>query len=161
MPTDDGKDDSIDVEVVRQLAELLSETGLTEIEVERGALRIKLSRGLSMADIESMPTLQAAPAPTMIAAPAAAAAPASATPEPARGETVKSPMVGTVYMQSGPGSPPFVSVGARVAAGQTIMIVEAMKTMNQIPAPRAGVVLEILVQDAQPVEYGEPLIILE
>ena len=158
MSNDDGKEDPIDVDLVRQLAELLAETGLTEIEVERGSLKIKVARGLSVSDIESYPALHAAPAPQMLAAPAAQ--PAAAAPEP-RGEVVKSPMVGTAYLQSGPGTPPFVAPGTRVAAGQTIMIVEAMKTMNQIPAPRDGVVLEVLVQDAQPVEFGEPLITLE
>ena len=159
MPKDNGQDDLIDVELVRQLADLLTDTGLTEIEVERGGLRIKVARGMSGAYVESIPTLQAQPAPALIAAPAPTAAPAA--PAPAAGDAIKSPMVGTVYLQPEPGAPAFVRVGDTVSEGQTLLIIEAMKTMNPIPAPRAGVVVEILVDDEQPVEFGEPLLILE
>ena len=100
-----------------------------------------------------------APAPASAAAAAAPAAPAEEAPQ--RGEAVKSPMVGTVYLQPQPGSPAFIKVGDTVSAGQTLLIVEAMKTMNPIPAPNAGVVLKILVEDGQPVEFGEPLVIVE
>jgi acetyl-CoA carboxylase biotin carboxyl carrier protein len=163
MAKDEGKDDPIDVELVRRLADLLTETGLTEIEVERGELKIKVARGLSMSDIESLPALQAAPAPALISGPApvepAQAAPAPATPT--RGETVASPMVGTIYLRPNPGAEPFVKPGDRVTEGQTLLIVEAMKTMNPISAPRAGKVVEILVDDATPVEFGEPLVVIE
>ena len=163
MPTDKapdkGKDAPVDMELLRQLAELLNETGLTEIEIERGDLRVKIGRGVSITDVQSIPALPAAPQPAMLGGPAAA--PAAAPPAAPLGEVVKSPMVGTVYMQSTPGSEPFIRVGAEVAAGQTLMIVEAMKTMNPVPAPRAGRVLEILVGDSQPVEFGEPLVVLE
>ena len=157
MPKDDGKDVPVDIELVRQLADLLTETGLNEIEIERGDLRIRIGRGSSYAEVVSIPSIPSAPAPAMIAAPQPAPA---AAPEP-RGEVVKSPMVGTVYLQSGPGTPAFVSIGAQVTAGQTLMIIDAMKTMNPVPAPRAGKVLEILVDDGRPVEFGEPLVVLE
>lgn len=156
MPKENGPEDPIDVELVRRLADLLTDTGLTEIEVERGGLRIKVARGVAGAYVESIPTLQAQAAPALIAAPAAAAPNA-----PAAGDVIKSPMVGTVYLQTNPGAPVLVKPGDRVTAGQTLLIIEAMKTMNPIPAPRAGVVLEILVDDEQPVEFGEPLIVLE
>ena len=157
MSSDDGKPDPIDVDMVRKLADLLTETGLTEIEVEGGGFRVKVARGLNVMDVESIQALPAAPAPqALIGGPAAAT-----TPDVPRGEVVKSPMVGTVYLQSGPGTPPFVSIGAQVTAGQTLMIIDAMKTMNPIPAPRAGRVIEILVDDEQPVEFGEPLVVIE
>jgi len=163
MAKDDGKDDPIDIELVRRLADLLTETGLTEIEVERGELKIKVSRSLSISDIESLPALQAAPAPALISGPAPAeAAPTAPAPAaPARGDTVTSPMVGTVYLRPNPGAEPFVKPGDRVTEGQTLLIVEAMKTMNPIAAPRAGKVVEILVDDATPVEFGEPLVVIE
>ena len=155
----------IDTTLVRQLADILNDTSLTEIEVERGELRIRVAR-----EITAAPAIQyaAAPAyaPQAAPAPAAAAAPLSMPSDPATivaksGETVKSPMVGTVYLQASPEAPPFAKVGDKVKKGQTLLIVEAMKTMNPIQAPRDGVVQEILVGDAQPVEFGEPLIILE
>jgi acetyl-CoA carboxylase biotin carboxyl carrier protein len=159
MPTKaPGKDDPIDVELIRRLADLLGETGLSEIEVERGGMRIKVARTVSVSYVES--ARSAAPAPA--AAPSAgAAAAAPAAQEPPRGDVVKSPMVGTCYLQANPGAEPFVRVGMQVSEGQTLMIVEAMKTMNPIPSPRAGKVLEILVDDGQPVEFGEPLVVLE
>jgi len=158
MPKENGPDDPIDVELVRRLADLLTDTGLTEIEVERGGLRIKVVRGIAGAYVESIPALQAQGAPALIAGPTPAA---PSAPAPAAGDVVKSPMVGTVYLQTNPGAPVLVKPGDRVTAGQTLMIIEAMKTMNPIPAPRAGVVLEILVDDEQPVEFGEPLLVLE
>jgi len=154
--------DPIDARLVRKLADILTDTGLSEIEVEHGGLRIRVAKTLTAAPLQF-----AAAAPVQIAAPAAAPAqPAPATPTeaaaPARaGELVKSPMVGTVYLQPQPGSDPFIKVGDAVAAGQTMMIVEAMKTMNPIPAPKGGRVVEILVEDAQPVEFGEPLVVIE
>ena len=158
MPKDNGQEDGIDIELVRQLADLLADTGLSEIEVERGGMRIKVARSLGGgAYVESIPTLQAQAPSALIAAPA----PAPSAAAPATGETVKSPMVGTVYLQTNPGAPRLVKVGDRVTAGQTLLIIEAMKTMNPVPAPRAGVVLEILVDDEQPVEFGEPLLVIE
>ena len=157
-------DVEIDAALVRQLADILNDTALTEIEVERGELRIRVAR-----EITAAPVMQYAAAP--MAAPAQAAAPVAAAPvsmpsDPATivakaGETVKSPMVGTAYLQASPEAPPFVKAGDKVKKGQTLVIVEAMKTMNPIQAPRDGVVAEILVGDAQPVEYGEPLVLLE
>ncbi|MDE2486381.1 MAG: acetyl-CoA carboxylase biotin carboxyl carrier protein [Alphaproteobacteria bacterium] len=154
--------DPIDARLVRKLADILTDTGLSEIEVEHGGLKIRVAKTLTAA-----PMQVAAPAPMAAhaAAPvhaAPAAAPAAEAPAPTRsGEVVKSPMVGTIYMQPQPDAPAFVKVGDTVTAGQTLMIVEAMKTMNPIPAPRAGRVVEILVEDAQPVEFGEPLIVIE
>jgi acetyl-CoA carboxylase biotin carboxyl carrier protein len=158
MPRDDGQDVPIDVDLVRQLADLLTESGLSEIEIERGGLRIKVARSLAVTEVQVAPALAAQAPAALISGPAAHGAPAAA---PQRGDAVKSPMVGTVYLQSNPGAPVFVRPGDRVEAGQTLMIIEAMKTMNPVPAPRAGVVLEILVDDAQPVEFGEPLLVLE
>jgi len=152
----------IDTTLVRQLADILNDTSLTEIEVERGELRIRVAR-------EAAPVMQYAAAPAQAApAPAApaAAAPVSMPSDPATivarsGEEVKSPMVGTAYLQASPEAPPFVQPGDKVKKGQTLLIVEAMKTMNPIQAPRDGVVKEVLVGDAQPVEFGEPLVLLE
>jgi acetyl-CoA carboxylase biotin carboxyl carrier protein len=150
--------DPIDARLVRRLADILTETGLSEIEVEHAGLKIRVAK-----------TLTAAPAQAVYAAPvahASAAAPAPAAhaePAPAqvRGDAVKSPMVGTVYLQPEPGAEPFVKVGDSVAAGQTLMIIEAMKTMNPIPAPKAGKIAAVLVEDGQPVEFGEPLVAIE
>ena len=154
---DAGKEGPIDTRLVRKLADILNATELTEIEVERGDLKIRVARQGLVAHVAPM---AAAPAP--MAAPQPVAAPAAApVAAPARGEPVKSPMVGTVYLQPQPGSDPFVKVGDKVAAGQTLLIVEAMKTMNQIPAPHAGTVVQILVEDGQPVEFGEPLMVVE
>lgn len=153
--------DPFDARLVRKLADILTETGLSEIEVEQGELKIRVAKTLTAAPVQH---LVAAPAPVAAApAPAAApaAAPADAAPALAKGDAVKSPMVGTVYLQPNPGSPAFVKVGDTVEAGQTLFIVEAMKTMNPIPAPRGGKIVQILVEDAQPVEFGEPLAIIE
>ena len=156
--------DPIDARLVRKLADILTDTGLSEIEVEHGGLRIRVARTLSAAVQVAAPApaaIMAAPAP----APLAAAPPSQAAAErpaaPPRGEVVKSPMVGTVYLQPQPDAEAFVKVGDTVSAGQTLMIVEAMKTMNPIPAPKGGRVIEILVEDGQPVEFGEPLVVIE
>ena len=160
---DDKKHAEIDAALVRQLAEILNETDLTEVEVERGELRIRVAREITM---HAAP-VQYAAAPAPAAAPvAAAAAPVSMPSDPATivaraGEEVKSPMVGTAYLQASPEAPAFVQPGDKVKKGQTLLIVEAMKTMNPIQAPRDGVVIDILVGDAQPVEFGEPLVLLE
>jgi acetyl-CoA carboxylase biotin carboxyl carrier protein len=161
MPTSSkAPADPFDARLVRKLADILTETGLSEIEVEQGELKIRVAKTLTVAPVQHM---IAAPAPTAHPAAAApAAAPAGeAAPAAAKGDAVKSPMVGTVYLQPNPGSPAFVKVGDTVEAGQTMFIVEAMKTMNPIPAPRAGKVVQILVEDAQPIEFGEPLAIIE
>ena len=154
--------DQIDTRLVRKLADILTETHLSEIEVEHDGLKIRVAKTLTAAAMPIMAQAHAAPALTP-PAPAAAAAPAAAEAAPARaaGDEVKSPMVGTVYLQPNPGSPPCVQVGDTGEAGQTLFIIEAMKTMNPIPAPRAGKIVEILVEDAQPVEFGEPLAIIE
>ena len=152
-----GKDDPVEIEVVRKLAELLNETGLGEIEVERGDLRVRVARG---GGYEPYPMLHAPVPGPAASAPTAAAAPPPAPAEP-RGDAVKSPMVGTIYLQANPGSEPFVRAGSQVAAGQTVLIIEAMKTMNPVPAPKAGRIVEILVEDGQPVEYGQPLVVIE
>ena len=153
---DDTTKASDDSAMIRELALLLDETNLTEIEVERAGLRVRVARNISVS--AAMPA-NYAPAPQYAPAPAAAvAAPVEAAKHPG---AVPSPMVGTVYWASEPGARPFVEVGTKVAIGQTLVIIEAMKTMNQIPAPRAGTVTQILVEDGAPVEYGEPLVIIE
>ena len=147
-----------DVAFIRALADLLREAELTEIEVERkyaenSELNVRLSRAAT-----------AAPAPVHVpaAAPAAAAPEAPAAPaEPDLSNALTSPMVGTAYLSSEPGSEPFVKVGDTVTEGQTVLIIEAMKTMNQIPSPRAGTVRQILVENAEPVEFGHPLMIID
>lgn len=144
----------IDRDLIRELAKLLEETGLTEIEVERDGARVRVARGRDSGVVFAAPA-HAVPPP--VAAPAATLAidPAS------HPGVVTSPMVGTAYTGPSPGAKPFVDVGSRVAAGETLLIIEAMKTMNQIPAPRTGTVTKILIEDAQPVEFGEPLMIIE
>ncbi|WGD30783.1 acetyl-CoA carboxylase biotin carboxyl carrier protein [Ancylobacter sp. WKF20] len=152
---------NIDPALVREIANLLSESDLTEIEVQHEDLRIRVVR--------AAPTVYAAPAPVAVAAaPVAAASVAAAAPvaavsdDPAKHPgVVPSPMVGTAYLGPEPGARYFIEVGSVVKEGQTLLIVEAMKTMNAIPAPRAGTVTRILVDNAQPVEYGEPLVIIE
>jgi acetyl-CoA carboxylase biotin carboxyl carrier protein len=143
---------TIDSALIRELADLLKETELTEIEVEQPNLRIRVSRAAPMAA-------------AAVAVPAAAAAPVALAPVAVDAHhhpgAVKSPMVGTAYRGPEPSAKPFIEVGDRVVVGQTLLIVEAMKTMNQIPATTAGTVTAILVEDGQPVEYGEPLVIIE
>ena len=153
-----SKKKTIDQDLIRELAALLNETDLSEIEVEQDDLRIRVAREVRVSATVAAP-----------AAPLPAAAPAKAAEPEETGETdyanhpgvVPSPMVGTAYRSPEPGSPTFVEVGDQVSEGQTLLIVEAMKTMNQIPAPRAGTIKTILVEDSQPVEYGEPLVIIE
>lgn len=140
---------AVDPELVKELARMLDENNLNEIEVQRGDQRVRVARGGKVETVVSAPPARKA---------AAAAAPADLAKHPG---AVLSPMVGTVYRSPEPGAKPFVEDGTVVSEGQTILIVEAMKTMNAIPAPRAGTVTRILVEDGQPVEYGEPLLILE
>ncbi len=146
----------VDEELLRKLAKLLGETGLTEIEYESGGHRIRVNRG-GTAQPASL-AVSVAPAPA--AAPAAAPAPAAAASGPPAG-AVLSPMVGTAYLAAEPGATPFVRAGDKVKKGQTLLIIEAMKVMNPIPAPEAGTVEAVLISDGQPVEYGEALLILK
>jgi acetyl-CoA carboxylase biotin carboxyl carrier protein len=147
-----AKSKSDDSALIRELALLLDETNLTEIEIERAGLRVRVARNISIA-ASMPPNFQA-----LASAPAAAAPVADVAKHPG---LVPSPMVGTAYWASEPGAKPFIEVGAKVSVGQTLLIIEAMKTMNQIPSPRAGTVTQILVEDGQPVEFGEPLVIIE
>ncbi|WP_118132689.1 acetyl-CoA carboxylase biotin carboxyl carrier protein [Oceanicella sp. SM1341] len=157
-----------DVAFIRALADLLRESDLSEIEVKRefgedDTLNVRVARQMAAAPAAPAPVQSYAPAPMAAPAPAAAAAPATPAPEdPAQHPgAITSPMVGTVYLQPEPGATPYAKVGDQVQEGQTLLIVEAMKTMNQIPAPRAGTVKRILVDDGAPVEYGTPLMIVE
>ncbi|GHC61082.1 acetyl-CoA carboxylase biotin carboxyl carrier protein [Limoniibacter endophyticus] len=151
----------VDSETVRSLAEILNDTNLTEIEIEQGELRIRVSRQNAAAPAYAPYPQFAAPAPSAPAATPVASAPA-ATPAPRDDKNaVTSPMVGTAYLAPAPGAKAFIEVGQQVKEGQTLLIVEAMKTMNQIPSPRSGTVKAILCEDSQPVEYGEPLVIIE
>src|SRR6202050_1800897 len=145
---------SSDSALIRELALLLDETSLTEIEIERAGLRVRVARNISIA--ASMPAnfQPAAPAPGT----AAPIEPADVAKHPG---VVPSPMVGPAYWASEPGAKPFIEVGSKVSVGQTLLIIEAMKTMNQIPPTRAGTVTQILTEDGQPVEFGEPLVIIE
>ena len=152
------KKQGIDQALIRDLANILNETDLTEIEVEQDDLRIRVSRAGTPQYVQAP---IAAPVAAVSAAPAAAAAPAAPADARSNKNAVTAPMVGTAYLSPAPGARPFIEVGSTVKEGQTILIIEAMKTMNQIPAPRSGKVTEILVQDASPVEYGEPLIVIE
>jgi len=148
---------AIDGKLVRELAELLAETGLSEIEVEDGERKIRVARQLSAAPVASVAV--AAPAPVAAASAAApAAAPVAAPATDA--DAIKSPMVGTCYLAAEPGAANFVSVGQTVKAGETLLIIEAMKVMNPITAPAAGVVKAILVENAQPVEFDQPLVLI-
>jgi len=153
-----GKAMQVDPELVRQLATLLDDTNLTEIEVQDGERRIKVARNITIGATAGY----AMPAPVAAATPAAAPA-VPATPAPAGDQpgTVKSPMVGTAYLAPEPGARGFVSVGDKVSAGQTLLIIEAMKVMNAIPAPRAGTVKAVLVESGQPVEYDQPLVVVD
>ena len=147
------KTPAIDHDVIRDLAKLLDETGLTEIEFERDGVSVRVARHLSV----PTPRLRSIEVPASV--PAAADA-ASIDPTQHPGAVV-SPMVGTVYLGPAPGARPFVEIGGQVKTGEPLLIIEAMKTMNQIPAPRSGTVIQVLVGDGQPVEYGQPLMIIE
>jgi len=160
------KGSQVDQDLIRAIAELLNEQDLAEIELEREDFRIRVTRAFAAKEIVQM----AAPAPTTASTATAAS---SASAPPAQGAavgtddlaanpgTLTSPMVGTAYHAAEPGAKPFVDIGTHVSEGQTVLIIEAMKTMNQIPAHRSGTIRQILVEDAQPVEYGEPLLVIE
>lgn len=148
--------ESVDRDLIRDLADLLKNSDLTEIEVETDEVKIRVARQVAVAQVTVAAPAPVAAAP--IAAPAAAAVPAEAAPS---ANAVPSPMVGTAYLAAEPGAAQFVTVGGTVKEGQTILIIEAMKTMNQIPAPRSGTVTQILIEDGQPVEFGEPLLVIE
>ncbi len=152
----------VDPALVRQLAELLDDTRLTEIEVQDGDRRIRVVRNVAIpaqaAPVAVAAPLVAAPAPSPLPEAATPAAPADPANHPG---TIRSPMVGTAYLSSAPGAKPFAGVGEKVAAGETLLIVEAMKVMNPIVAPRAGTVVALLVDNAQPVEFDQPLAIVE
>lgn len=149
----------MDTEFIRKLAKLLEETNLGEIELADGERKIRVSRATSAPVAAAVaPIAPVAVVPAVAAAGVAAAPAGDAAKHPG---TVKSPMVGTAYLLPEPGKPPFVHVGDKVAAGQTLLIIEAMKTFNPIKAPKAGIVKQILIDNAQPVEFGEPLMIVE
>lgn len=158
-----SKDLTIDPNLVREIAKLISETDLTEIEVEKGDLKIRVARQITVQPV--MQTI-AAPAPAampavqapVVAAPAAAEKAADLGAHPG---AVRSPMVGTAYRRPSPGANAFIEVGSTVKAGEKLLLVEAMKTFNEIVAPKAGTITHILVEDGQPVEYGEPLVVID
>ena len=153
---DQGETSGAEQRLIRELAELLNETGLSEIEIEKSGLKVRVARTLNVQS-----TVGAAPVAAAAAASAAAAA-AKIAADPAKHPgVVKSPMVGTAYRSPEPGAPIFIDIGSQVAQGDTLFIIEAMKTMNQIPAPHAGRVTAILIENGQPVEFGEPLVIIE
>jgi acetyl-CoA carboxylase biotin carboxyl carrier protein len=148
----------VDHELIRELARLLDETGLTELEIEQEGLRVRVARQAAPVHASTPIYGHVPPPPVSAPAPAVLEAPADPMKHPG---VVTSPMVGTAYLSPEPGARPFVTVGSVVNAGDTLLIIEAMKTMNQIPAPRAGKVMQILIEDGHPVEFGEPLVIIE
>jgi acetyl-CoA carboxylase biotin carboxyl carrier protein len=155
------KKPGVDQQLIRDLAGILNETNLTEIEVEQGDLRVRVSRQAPPAmHAFSAPVATAAPQ-QMVSPPAVTAADMQHQPVDIAKNALTSPMVGTAYLAPSPDAEPFIAVGQKVREGQTLLIIEAMKTMNQIPSPRAGTVTAILFEDAQPVEYGEPLVVIE
>lgn len=149
-----SKSSGIDQQLIRDLAEILNDTNLSEIEIEQDDLRVRVSRQIAAAPLQSVQTYQAPPAAVQ-----SQEAPVSAAENGKN--AVPSPMVGTVYLAPAPGARPFIEIGQSVKEGQTLLIIEAMKTMNQIPSPRSGVIKAILVEDGQPVEFGEPLAVIE
>ena len=151
--------ESPELALIRTLAGILNDTGLSEIELEKSGSRVRVSKTITTVTSVSAASAQYAPAPMVAAAPSIVAAPKAAEIDPIN--TVKSPMVGTIYLAPAPGANNFVEIGMQVKQGQTLLIIEAMKTMNQIPAPKAGKVTKILVDTGHPVEYGEPLVVVE
>jgi acetyl-CoA carboxylase biotin carboxyl carrier protein len=156
---DKGEAQSPEQKIIRDLADLLNETGLSEIEIEKDGLKVRVARSITIHASHAV-----GPAPSAAAAPAAAGAPVAAAPGGDPGKhpgAVKSPMVGTAYRSPEPSAAPFMEVGTRVQQGDTLLIIEAMKTMNQIPAPRSGTVTAIFFENGQPVEFGEVLAVIE
>ena len=149
---------AVDRELIHELAALLEETGLDEIEIEQNGMRVRVARNSPVMHVSTGAETAAASPAAMMPAPIPMPAPADPAKHPG---VVTSPMVGTAYRAAEPGAKPFVEVGSHVKIGDTLLIVEAMKTMNQIPAPKAGTVIQILVEDGHPVEYGQPLMIIE
>ena len=144
----------VDHKLIHELTRLLDETGLTEIEIEQNGQRVRVARGAVVTAPAPVRTAHAVPQPVA----ESVAAPLDPSKHPG---VVLSPMVGTAYISPEPGAKPFIEVGSKVKAGETLLIIEAMKTMNQIPAPHGGIVIQILFEDGQPVEFGEPLVIIE
>ncbi|MBB4041946.1 acetyl-CoA carboxylase biotin carboxyl carrier protein [Microvirga flocculans] len=155
-----AKENPFDPDLVRELANLIADTNLSEIEVEKGDLRIRVARTLQAAAVTVAAPAALAPAPVVAPPPSVSEAPAAAKAGPHPG-AVLSPMVGTAYRKPSPDAKPFVEVGSKVQAGDKVLLVEAMKTFNEIVAPRAGTVTAIYVEDGTPVEYGEPLLVIE
>ncbi len=157
MGKDDGKikPDVDEHKLIRDLAALLNETGLTEIEIEKDNVKVRVARHVTVAAVAA-PAMSAGALGSAIGSGVAGSSDVSKHPG-----TVKSPMVGTAYRSAQPGTPPFVDIGTKVAAGDPVLIIEAMKTMNQIPAPKSGTVVAMLVEDGQPVEFGEALMVIE
>lgn len=153
------KDNPFDPELVRELAAMVAETGLSEIEVEKGDLRIRVARAVTAVQVPS--AVVQAPPPVIAPPPASVEAGAPAKPSANHPGAVLSPMVGTAYRKPSPEAKTFIEVGSKVQAGDKILLIEAMKTFNEINAPRAGTVTAIFVEDGTPVEYGEPLVIIE
>ena len=153
---DKGEASGAEQRLIRELAEILDDTGLSEIEIEKSGLKIRVARELTGHPIASVPITSAPPPPT-----AAAPMPAAGADPTKHPGAVKSPMVGTAYRAPEPGAAPFIEVGSRVSEGDPLIIIEAMKTMNQIPAPNAGKITAIFIENGQPVEFGEPLVIIE
>jgi acetyl-CoA carboxylase biotin carboxyl carrier protein len=161
-----AKISQVDQDLIRTIAELVNEANLAEIELEQDDFRIRVTRTFAKEVVQvaapaygaPAPAAPAAPAQAPVATPAAAPAPEDLASSP---NTLTSPMVGTAYLAPEPGAKPFVEIGAKVTEGQTVLIIEAMKTMNQIPAHKSGTVTRVLVDDASPVEYGEPLVVIE
>lgn len=156
-----AKDNPFDPDLVRELATLIADTDLTEIEVEKGDLRIRVARTVTAAVTVPVAAPALAPPPPVVAPPPVAAEAPSAKSVAAHPGAVLSPMVGTAYRRPSPEAKPFVEVGSKVAAGDKLLLVEAMKTFNEITAPRAGTVTALFVEDGTPVEYGEPLLVIE
>lgn len=153
-----AKENPFDPDLVRELANLIADTDLSEIEVEKGDLRIRVARMVTAAVTVPAPAVHHAPAPVIAPPPAVAAEAKSSAPNPG---AVLSPMVGTAYRKPSPDAKNFVEIGSKVQAGDKVLLVEAMKTFNEIVAPRAGTVTAIFVEDGTPVEYGEPLLVIE
>ena len=147
---------SPELTLIDNLAEILNATGLSEIELEQKGIRVRVSKAMSAVHHVAATPIATPATPAPVLAPGAAVEPPADHPG-----TVRSPMVGTIYLSASPGAPQFVSIGAEVKQGQTLLIIEAMKTMNQIPAPKSGKVMAILVENGQPVEFGEGLVVIE